>query len=112
MRAGTLKHRVVLQSPGGSRDAVGERTTTWTDVATVWASINPLTARELIAAGQLHGELSHRVRIRHAVAISAIDASWRVLFGSRILVVAAPPRNIEEGDREIELLCSEGVREE
>lgn len=112
MRAGKLRQRVILQSPSGSRDAVGERTTTWTDVATVWASVNPLTARELIAAGQMQSELSHRVRIRHSSAVAAIDASWRVMFGSRILVVAAPPRNIEETDREIELLCSEGVREE
>ena len=112
MRAGNLRHRVTLQSPTGSRDSVGERTTTWTDVSTVWASVNPLTARELIAAGQVQSELSHRVCIRHSSSVAAIDASWRVLFGSRILVVAAPPRNIEEGDREIELLCSEGLREE
>lgn len=111
MRAGNLRHRVILQSPAGSRDAVGERTTTWTAVATVWASINPLTVRELLAAGQLQSETSHRVRIRHSSAVSAIDASWRVLFGSRVLVIQGV-RNIEEGDREIELLCSEGVREE
>lgn len=111
MRAGNLRHRVVLQSPDGSRDAVGERTTTWTDVATVWASVNPLTVRELLAAGQVQSEVSHRVRIRHSAAVAAIDASWRVLFGARVLVIQGV-RNIEEAGVEIELLCSEGLREE
>ena len=111
MRAGTLRHRVTLQSPAGSRDSVGERTTTWTDVATVWASVSPLTARELIAAGQPMGEVSHRVRMRHAAVIAALDSSWRVKFGERCLVVQGV-RNIDERGREFELLCSEGVREE
>lgn len=111
MRAGTLRHRVILQSPAGSRDAVGERTTTWTNVATVWASVGPLTARELIAAGQPMSEVSHRVRVRHSATIAALDGSWRVLFGSRVLVIQGV-RNIDERDREYELLCSEGVREE
>jgi head-tail adaptor len=36
MEAGTLRHRVTLQSPTGDQDAVGERDTEYTDVATVW----------------------------------------------------------------------------
>ena len=111
MRAGRLDRRITLQSPAGSRDAVGERTTTWTDVATVWAQVSPLSVRELLAAGQLQSETSHRIRIRHSSAVSAIDASWRVLYGARVLVIQGV-RNIDEGNREIELLCSEGVREE
>lgn len=111
MRAGRLDQRVILQSPAGSRDAVGERTTTWTNVATVWASIGPLSVRDLLAAGQTQSEVTHRVRIRHSSTVAAIDASWRVLFGARILVIQGV-RNIDERDVEIELLCSEGLREE
>lgn len=111
MRAGTLDKRVILQSPAGSRDAVGERTTTWTTVATVWGSINPISARDLIAAGQTQTEITHRVRVRYSSALAALDSSWRVMFGSRIFVVLTV-RNIEEGNKEFELLCSEGLRTE
>lgn len=111
MRSGSLRHRVTLQSPTGSRDAVGERTTSWTDIATVWASVGPLTTRELMAAGQPMSEVSHRVRVRYSSTIAALDASWRVLFGSRVLVIQGV-RNIDERNKEFELLCSEGVREE
>ena len=111
MRSGSLRHRVTLQSPAGSRDAVGERTTTWTNMATVWASVNPLSVRELLAAGQIQSEVSHRVRLRYADALAALDASWRVLFGSRVLVIQGV-RNIDERQREFELMCSEGIRDE
>ena len=111
MRSGSLRHRIILQSPTGSRDAVGERTTTWTDVATVFASVNPLSVRELLAAGQTQSEVSHRVRLRYSSALAALDASWRILFGSRVLVIQGV-RNIDEQKREFELMCSEGLREE
>lgn len=111
MNAGKLRHRITLQSPTGSRDAVGERTTTWTSVATVFASVNPLSVRDLLAASQLQSEVSHRVRIRYSSAVAAIDASWRVLFGSRVLVVQGV-RNIDETRSELELMCSEGLRAE
>ena len=104
--------RVSLQSPGGASDAYGERVTTWTTVATVWAAIMPLGARELLAAGAIHGELTHRVQVRYSPAIAAADSSWRLLYGSRVLVLTGPPRNINEGNRIIEFLCAEGLVDE
>lgn len=104
--------RVQIQSPSGTADAYGERTTTWTTVATVWAAIMPLGARELLAAGAIHGELTHRVQVRYTAALAAADSSWRILYGSRVLVLTGPPRNINEGNRIIEFLCAEGVVEE
>lgn len=111
MKAGLLRHQVTLQSPAGARDAVGERITTWTDVATVWARIQPLSARELFAAAQAHAATTHRVTIRHSIDVAAIDAAWRVQFGSRVFVVDGV-RNIDERNREIELLCTEGLKSE
>jgi SPP1 family predicted phage head-tail adaptor len=103
---------VALQSPGGTQSATtGERTTTWTTVATVWADISPLSVRDMLAAGQMQSEVSHRVKVRYSSTIAAIDASWRVLYGSRVLVISGV-RNLEEDSRVIELICGEGMREE
>ena len=102
---------IILQSPTGSRDAIGERVTTWTNVATVWAEISPLSVRDLLAAGQVQSEVTHRVRVRYESTIAAIDSSWRVLYGARVFVITGV-RNINESDREFELLCSEGLRDE
>lgn len=112
MRAGKLNKRIVLQSPGGSRDAVGERTTTYTDLDPVWAQIEPLSVKEQIAAAQSRGSLTHKILIRYSTTVAAVTHAWRVLYGSRIFTVEGPPRNIHEGNRYLELICVEGLAEE
>lgn len=107
----TYNKLIALQSPAGARDSVGERTTTWTTVETVWADISPLSVRDLIAAGQTQSEVSHRVKVRYSSSIGGIDASWRVLYGSRVFVIGGV-RNLEEDSRVLELICSEGLRDE
>ena len=113
MRAGRLRHRITLQSPSGSQDALGERTTTWTDAcAPVWAAIEPLRASEVFAAAQNQASTTHRIQIRYDSSNSEIDSSWRVKFGDRIFTIDGPPRNFNEKNRTLELLCTEGLREE
>lgn len=112
MRGGQLRHSVILQSPAGSRDSVGERTTTWVDVDTVRASIEPVTASERYIDPQIVGSITHRVRIRYGSEIGAIDGTWRVLFGTRVFTINGPPRDIREKHHSMELLCTEGLREE
>lgn len=113
MRAGALRHRVTLQSPSGTRDAVGERVTTWVNVAeNVPADVEPIAGREELAAAQRQATSSHIVHLRYGSPWSAIDASWRVLFGERVLTIDAPPKNIGERNRELMLTCSEGDRQE
>lgn len=112
MRVGLLDKRVILQSPAGSRDAVGERVTTWTDVATVWAQINPLSVKEQIAAAQSRGSITHKIMIRYSAEVSAVTHAWRVTYGARVFTVDGPARNINERDRYIELICTEGLADE
>ena len=112
MQAGQLRHSVILQSPTGTLDSVGERSTTWTDVATVRASVEPLSGREEFLAAQRQATTTHRVTVRYATQISAIDASWRVKFGDRVFTIDEPPRNELEKNRQIVLLCTEGRRQE
>lgn len=111
MDCGRFVHSIILRSPGGVRDAVGERSTTWTNVATVYASINPLTARELFLAGQQQMNVTHKIMIQYDSTIAAIDNDWTVLFGSRVFVITGI-RNINEMNEMVELLCSEGLRDE
>lgn len=108
----TYNRRVTFQSPAGTRDTYGERTTTWTDVATVWSAVMPLTVRELIAGGGMQGEITHKVQVRYTATLAASDASWRIKFGTRYLVLIGPPRNIFEGNRVLEFMCAEGLVEE
>lgn len=103
---------VILQSPGGVRDAVGERTTTWTDVADIFAQIDPLSGREEYLAAQRQASTTHRIKIRYSSEIAAIDASWRFLWGARVFTIDEPPRNVGEKNDHLEMMCTEGPRQE
>lgn len=114
--AGRLNQRVIVQSPGGSRDAYGERSTTWSDVATVWAALEPMSQREITAGGQEQTGATWRVIVREMSELAALAADWRVKLGSRVFVLVAPPvplmsRGIMQAGF-LELRCSEGLRQE
>lgn len=107
MRAGQLRHRVTLQSKSVTRDAMGGETITWNDTVTnVPAAIEPLQGRERFLAQQIQPELSVRIRIRYR---ADVQADWRVKYGTRIFAIESPPINPEFRDRELHLICSEGV---
>ena len=65
IRAGALNRRITLQSRSVSQDASGGQINTWADVATIWASIEPLSGRELMAAQAVQSAVSHQITIRY-----------------------------------------------
>jgi len=112
MRAGRLRHTVTIQSPEGLRDSHGERTTAWVSVAQfIRAGIEPLSSGDLIAASQTQLQITHKVVLRYTDLLSGIAIGWRVLFGDRKLIIEGI-RNIGEHNKVLELMCSEGLREE
>lgn len=52
MKAGTLRHRVMIQSPTRTVNSVGEAVITWTDTYPMWCNIRPVTARETMRSNQ------------------------------------------------------------
>jgi len=108
MRAGQLRHRVTVQYPIENQDSVGQLIPTWATLFTAWAAVEPLSAREYIAAQQTNSDISVRIRIRaRPPAETRASAKMRVLFGARIFEIVAPPIEIEERNREMHLLCRE-----
>ena len=53
MRAGRLRHRLVLQSKSEARDAYGGAIITWSTQDTVWGAIEPLSGNEYFAQDQI-----------------------------------------------------------
>lgn len=65
MQAGKLRHRVTIQDKRRVQDPeTGRLTESWVDHATVWASVEPLSAREFIAAQSGQSEVSARIKMR------------------------------------------------
>lgn len=100
--AGRLRERVTVQTPSGNVNALGESVLTWSDSTAVWASVEGVSARESLAAGQQETTISHRVRMRYLPGLSAnMRFSWR----SRTLEIVSL---LEHGNRsEHEAICQE-----
>lgn len=65
LNAGRLRHRVRIERPTRTQDpATGDLTTVWAEVATVAAAIEPLSARDFIAAQQVQSKVQVRIVIR------------------------------------------------
>lgn len=101
--AGKLRERVTVQIASGSTNALGETVLTWSDSSAVWASVDGVSARELLSAGQNQVDMSHRVRLRYLPGLSQQNMrfSWR---GRTLEIVSL----LEHGNRsEHEALCQE-----
>ena len=82
MRIGKLRHRVRLERPSRTQDpATGEMIDGWELVDTLWASIEPLSAREFIAAMSTQSEVTARILIRHRDGESGLLDRRYTFFG-------------------------------
>lgn len=105
VNAGKLRHRITLQQQASTKDTHGQVTTTWSDVATLWAAVEPIRGREFFAASQVNSEVTTRIRMRWR---SGVTAAMRVSFDSRIYDIQAVIVPSEVHD-EMQLMCKEGV---
>lgn len=105
--AGDLRHRIAIErkTRGASDGAGGNVSEIWGTVATVWAKLDPTTAREIVAADQVVHRLTHIVTIR---AREGVTAAMRVVYKTRVLAILST-RELMEGGQWLELQCEEGA---
>lgn len=101
MRSGLLNRRVTIQKLAVGQDAIGQPVTTWTDLATVWASVVYLQGLETIKGDADTSVKKASIRIRRRTDVTA---AMRVLLGATVFEIkAALP---DEQDRErTDLAC-------
>ena len=100
--AGKLRERVTVQQATQTRNSLGEAVMSWADWQTVWASVEGVSAREALAAGQMEVTISHRVRLRYLTGLTQnMRLSWR---GRTLDIVSL----LEHNNRsEHEVICQE-----
>ena len=105
--AGRLDRRITLQRQVASgQDAYGAPQTSWEDVATVWAAVEPVSGREFWAQQQVQAEATIRLIIRYRADITA---EMRAVMGARVFALVAPPIDWRDRHEFLQLMCSEGV---
>jgi SPP1 family predicted phage head-tail adaptor len=105
VRTGDLRHQVILQSKTEGRDAVGGVVEAWSDVATVWASVEPLDGKEFFAAERVNADATTRIRMRYRAGVTPV---MRAVYGARIFDIQNVI-NVDERNRELRLMVREVV---
>lgn len=112
LASGNLRHRVDIQEfKFLSQDPVtGEETRGWSSVRECWASISPLSGRDLIAAQAAQSKVSARIVIRYA---EGIEPYMRVVHKKRgnpiVYEINAILEDTDSGIEYLTLLVSRGV---
>lgn len=109
LAAGRLRHRVTIQSPVVEQDSNGSPVTNWVDTwVNVPAAIEPLSAREFIAAQAAQSEVKARIVIRWRPGLSATQ---RILHNGKIYNPAGWLPDPESGREYVTAPVSEGVNQ-
>lgn len=104
IRPGELRERVTVQVASGTTNALGETVLAWSDSSAVWASVEGVSAREALLAGQQETTVSHRIRLRYLPGLTQqMRFSWR---GRTLDIISL----LEHNNRaEHEAVCQEQV---
>ncbi len=104
VKAGDLRQRVLIkQKNTETPNAYGERQTTWRTLASVWAKVAPISAREA-ERGKSFGEtVSHQVEMRYR---DDVTTGMKISHRSRDLYING---SIDDGELRTRLIlfCSE-----
>lgn len=88
-----LRHRITVQSLTNTPDNQGGFSTAWTDLATLWGKLEPLSSNERLFGERIEYQRSHKCIIRHR---SDIVASMRIVFDSRTFQIKGVRRVDEQ----------------
>jgi SPP1 family predicted phage head-tail adaptor len=103
MKAGKLRHKITIQKTTQTADSIGGIIDSWSTFATVWAHIEPLKGKETLQGEQISTDLFLRITIRY---LSGLTAKMRISWNSRTFDIKSIS-NLDERNREMELLCVE-----
>jgi len=106
MYLGEFRNRVALQTLGGSTDAGGGQSSTYSTQTTVWSKVEPLSGSEGLFGDQLRATQGFKFTIRY---YSALTPKYRLYYRSKAFDITSI-QIIDEGkERYQEIIATEGV---
>ncbi len=104
--AGALRQRVTIQERVPNETS-GADAPYYKSIKTVWASVEPLSGRELFIAQQVQAQVTHKVRVRYTKEV-ALSPKRRFLFGDRKLSIDSVA-NADERNVYLDCMCTEWI---
>lgn len=111
MRAGVLRHPIEIQHKVAVRDsATGEfGEPSWQTLASTWAAVESLSARDLIAAQAAQSEATARIVIRYRADVLP---AMRIVHRGEVYSIEGPPLpDNKSGLDYLTILVSKGVKD-
>jgi len=105
MRAGDLNKRGIIQYIARSKNSFNEDIETWTDLDTVWCSIEPVSGSERWLQQERVSEATYKIRMRYR---ANINPTMRLKNKNRYLQFLAV-LNLEENSKEIFIPAKEVI---
>ena len=102
---GRLRYQVILQTQGGTADGMGGITATWSNTATIWADIMPISATERTQADKVIDDITHKIIVRHR-AVTSPDQ--RILYGTRVFNIVSVV-NPDNSSSHLKLMAREQI---
>lgn len=81
--AAPLDRRITLQRLVSAENTLGEAVGEWGLLALVWASVNPVSDRERIAASEKGAVITDRFQVRYAQKLADLTAKDRIKYEGR-----------------------------
>lgn len=108
MRAGAMRHRVVIESIVHFQDDTsGEMRPVWQPDGVCWAAIEPLSTRDLIAAKAGQTEMSARIKLRRR----DVKPTSRIVHRDRVFNILGVLPDVKSGLEYVTLAVSEGLND-
>ena len=106
LSTGRLNQRVTIQSVTLAKDQYHEQAETWTDVATVPASVNPVAAVEQVTADRLETQQRLIITIRYRSDVTVKNRLEHVLRNNTryYKIVSVVDRDMRQ--RVLDLVCT------
>ncbi len=106
MRIGELRKQITIQAELPTADGAGGYALAWTDIATVWADIKPVSGNKVFVDHHLEAHVTHEITMRYRSDL-APTADMRVLYNNRLFNIRSII-NTGESNQWWQLLVEEG----
>lgn len=105
---GRMNKKITFMEYTDTPDELGQSKQGYEEYKTVWASVEPISSKEIIEAGKYEGEISHRIYIRFR---NDITTDMLIKYKDRKFEISAPPIDTKEEHVLLTILCREKVGE-
>lgn len=106
LKAGKLRHKITIENSVLVQQSDGSVEATYQKFLSCWASIEPLSVKEFIAANTTEHKITCRITVRYN---SGITNEMRVKHGTKIYNIEGVQPDLDSGIEYLTLACSTGV---